>query len=290
MLSALSIGPTHRLLFAVLFASFLAGISGSAQELGPKEIIQRSAEVNRRDWDAAPDYDYFLRERDGEKIKTYEEIMLAGSRYERLVAIDDKPLSPQDEAKEQHRFQKAVAERQQESPDEREQRIGKYQEEIDRDHVLMGELTKALDFTLSGQQMLGRRQVYVLNGKPRAGYRPPNKQAKALTGMQGTLWIDAANFHWVKAEAEVVSPVWIYGFIARIEPGTHFELEQEPIADGLWMPSHFLMEARAKVLLLFPHYEQDDNTYSSYHKPGTTPTDPNHVKITIPGQALPAIH
>jgi len=290
MLSAFSIGPTHRLLFAVLFASFLAGASGSAQELGPKEIIQRSAEVNRRDWDAAPDYDYFLRERDGEKIKTYEEIMLAGSRYERLVAVDDKPLSPEDEAKEQRRFQKAVAQRQQESPSEREQRIGAYRKVIDRDHVLMGEMTKALDFISSGRQMLGRREVYVLNGTLRADYHPPNSQAKALTGMQGTLWIDAANFHWVKAEAEVVRPVWIYGFLTRIEPGTHFELEQEPIADGLWMPSHFLMEARAKVLLLFPHYEQDDNTYSSYHKPGTIPADANHVKMTIPGQAQPAIH
>lgn len=278
MAAALSIGPTRHLLFAVLFASVLAGISGSAQQLGPKEIIQRSAEVNRRDWDAAPDYDYFQRERDGEKVKTYEEIMLAGSRYERLVAVDDKPLLPEDEAKERRRFEKAVAQRQQESPSEREERVAKYQKEIDRDHVLMGELTKALDFTLSGKEMLGLREVYVLKGTPRADYRPPNKQAKALTGMQGTLWIDAANFHWVKAEAEVVRAVWLYGFVARIEPGTHFELDQAPIAEGLWMPNHFLMDAKAKVFFLFPHYERDNITYFSYHKPGTSPADANDVK------------
>jgi hypothetical protein len=278
MLSAISIGSIRQLLYAVLFASFLAGISGSAQELGAKEIIQRSVEVNRRDWDLAPGYDYTQRERDGEKIKTYEEIMLAGSRYERLVAVDDKPLSPEDEAKERRRFEKAVAQRQQESPSEREERVAKYQKEIDRDHALMAELTKALDFTLSGKEMLGRREVYVLKGTPRAGYRPLNKQAKALTGMQGTLWIDAVNFHWVKAEAEVVSPVWIYGFVARIEPGTHFELEQAPIADGIWMPNHFLMDAKAKVLLLFPHYERDDITYLTYHKPGASPAEANDVK------------
>jgi hypothetical protein len=278
MSAALSIGRTHHLLYAVLFTSFLAGVLVSAQQLGPTEIIQRSAEVNRRDWDAAPGYDYFQRERDGEKIKTFQEVMLAGSRYERLVAVDDKPLSPEDETKEQHRFEKAIAQRQQESPSEREQRVGQYQEEINRDHVLMGELVKALDFTLSGKEMLGSREVYVLKGTPRADYRPPNKQARALTGMQGTLWIDAANFHWVKAEAEVVRPVWIYGFIARIEPGTRFELDQAPIAEGLWMPTHFLMDAKAKVLLLFPHYERDDITYFSYHKPGTSPADTNSVK------------
>ncbi len=278
MLSAISMGPNRQLLCAVLFASFLAGISGSAQELGAKEIIQRSVEVNRRDWDLAPGYDYIQRERDGEKTKTYEEIMLAGSRYERLIAINDKPLPAADEAKQRRRFQKAVAEQQQESPDERQERVGKYQKEIDRDHALTGELTKALDFTLVGKEMLGRHEVYVLRGTPRANYHPLNKLAKALTGMQGTLWVDAVNFHWVKAEAEVVSPVWLYGFAARIEPGTQFELEQVPIAAGLWMPSHFSMQAKAKVFLLFPHYEQDDITYFSYHKPGTSPADAGDVK------------
>ena len=126
--------------------------------------------------------------------------------------------------------------------------------------------------------MLGRREVYVLKGTPRADYRPPNKQAKALTGMQGTLWIDTATFHWIKAEAEVVRPVWMYGFVARIEPGTHFELEQEPIVTGLWMPSHFSMEANAKVLLIFPHYEQDDITYFSYHKPDISSKNTNDVR------------
>jgi hypothetical protein len=139
MFAALSIYWTRHLLFAALFASILRGISGSAQELGAKDIIQRSVEVNRRDSDLAPGYDYSQRERDGEKIKTYEEIILAGPRYERLIAVDDKPISSEDEAKERRRFEGAVAKRQQETPDEREQWVGKYQKEIDRDHVLMSE-------------------------------------------------------------------------------------------------------------------------------------------------------
>jgi hypothetical protein len=278
MTTALSIGRTRYLLCAGLFASVLAGGEGWAQQLGAKEIIQRSVEVNRRDWDLSPGYDFSQRERDGEKTKTYEEIMLAGSRYERLVAVDDKPLSPADEAKERRRFEKAVAQRQHESPEERDHRVGQFQKEMERDHALMGELIKALDFTLLGKETLGRHEVYVLKGTPRADYRPPNQYAKALTGMQGTLWIDAVHFHWVKAEAEVVRPVWLFGFAARIEPGTQFELEQVPIATGLWMPSHFTMQAKAKVLLLFPHYEQENATYFNYRKPDTSPADADDVK------------
>ena len=32
------------------------------------------------------------------------------------------------------------------------------------------------------------------------------------------------------------------------------------------------------VLLLFPHYEQDDVTYFSYHKPGISPAETADVK------------
>ncbi len=282
MLSATTTSSTRHVLFIVAFASAFAGLFGSAQQLEPKEIIQRSVEVNRRDWDQATGYDFTQRTRDGANTRSYEEIMLAGSRYERLAAVDDNPLSPKDKAGEQQRFETAVEERQHESASERDHRVEKYRKEYDRDHALLEELTRALDFTLLGEQTLGRHEVYVLRGTPRAGYRPPNQYAKALTGMQGTLWIDSATFHWVKAEAEVVRPVWIYGFAARIEPGTHFELEQEPIPGGLWMPSHFLMNAKATVFLFFPHYEREDITYFNYRKSSRESTSRNDLLLQRP--------
>jgi hypothetical protein len=130
MRKAFFIGPIRRLLLAVLFVSVLAVMSGSAQELSAKEIIRRSVEVNRKDWDAAPDYGYSQRDREGKKIRTTEQIMLAGSRYARLLAIDDKPLSPQDEAQEQRRLQETTAQRQQESPSEHGDRVEQYQKKI----------------------------------------------------------------------------------------------------------------------------------------------------------------
>lgn len=265
MFTTLAISWVRVPVYVAVFASALA-VSETIQDLSAKEIVQRSAEVNQRDWDAASGYGYFERRRDGEKTKTYDITMVDGSRYARLVAIDDSPLSPQDEAKEKQRFEAEVARRNQENAKERSDRIGQYQKERDQDRVMMRELTNAFDFSFSGERKLGHRAVYVLQGTPRADYHPSSKPAKALTGMQGTLWIDKVNFHWVKAEAVVVRPVWIGGFVARVEPGTRFELEQAPTAEGFWMPIHFSMEAKAKVLFLLPHDEQNDNTYFGYHK------------------------
>lgn len=264
--------PLNYVLGTLLILSLATTVSVFAQELDPSKIIERSIQANEKDWNAAPEYEYLERDRDGASTKTSRVLMLFGSRYSRLVAIDDKPLPPDLEAKEALRFAAAVAQRERETQEQRERRVSEYRKERERDHVLMGELAKALEFTSVGQQMLGSHKVYVLKGEPRRGYRPPNTEAKALTAMHGTLWIDATTFHWVKAEAEVVHPVWLFGF-ARVEPGTRFELEQIPIAEDLWMPSHFSMKATAKVLFLFQHNQQEEDTYLSYQKSSSDSSD-----------------
>ncbi|MFZ0537399.1 MAG: hypothetical protein WAM47_11070, partial [Candidatus Sulfotelmatobacter sp.] len=99
-------------------------------------------------------------------------------------------------------------------------------------------------------------------------YRPPNMETEALTGMEGKLWIDRASFQWVKVEAQVMHPVSIAGFLAQVEPGTHFELEKQPVAPDIWLPRHFAMKAHAKILFVIPHRDQEDDTYFDCHKAG----------------------
>jgi hypothetical protein len=234
--------------------------------MAPAEIVRRSVEANRKDWKQLPDYDYFVREREGGGSKTYLSRMILGSRYNQLVAVNDQALSPEAAAREKQRYENEVSAREKESPERRQQRVERFQKDIERDRFFMAQLAEAFDFTMVKTDRIAGRPVYVLAAKPRRGYHPPNDQAKALTGMQGTMWIDGADFHWVKVEAKVVRPVSIEGFLARIEPGTHFELDQIRIAEGLWLPSRFLMESRAKIFLLFSRSNKEEETYSGYRR------------------------
>jgi hypothetical protein len=67
-------------------------------------------------------------------------------------------------------------------------------------------------------------------------------------------------------------PVSIGGFLAEVEPGTHFELEKAPVTDSIWLPKHFAMKSQAKVLFFFTRKSQADETYSDYHKPAPIKT------------------
>jgi len=229
-------------------------------------VIQRSVVANRLDWSAAPQYSYSERDRQDKGSKTYEVVMIQGSPYRRLVALNNALLSTADQDKEGRLMKDAIAKRRAESREERVARTAEYERERNRDRSLMDQLVEAFDFRSLGQQKLGNRDVYLLRATPRPGYRPPNIETEVLTGMRGTLWIDKDSFQWVKVAADVVHSVFIAGFLARVEPGTRFEVEKAPVADGVWLPTHFAMKSRAKILFVLTHRENEDETYFDYHK------------------------
>jgi hypothetical protein len=261
----ISIGRTNAL--PVLGVVLLCSIASTAQE-DVSSIIQRSVEANNRDWAAVPEFNNRERDRTKDGDKTYAVTMLYGSPYQRLIAVNGQPVSPQKEKEEQKKYQQAVEQRKHESPDQRAARIAKYEAERKRDRNMLDQMTSAFDFHLVGERDLDGRRVYELKATPRKGYQPPNRDTQVLTGMEGTLWIDRDTFQWVKVEAHVTRPVKIVGFLAEVEPGTHFELEKKPVAgdENIWMATHFAMKSRARVMFLIPHHGEEDDSFFDYHK------------------------
>lgn len=199
-------------------------------------------------------------------------VMIQGSPYRRLIKINGKLLPPERQSQEQQKLETTVAQRRSESEQEKDRRIGKYDEDRKRNQALMSQLTKAFEFKLTGEQTLNGHAVYVLEATPRPGYEPPDLKTQVLKGMRGKLWIDKKTFQWVKVEARVIHPVSIEGFLAQVQPGTRFELEKAPVTDHIWLPQHFAMKAKAKVLFLFSHHSQANEHYFDYHPAGAAQT------------------
>lgn len=237
-------------------------------------IIQRSIEATKADWKASPQYSYQETDREHGKSKTYNVHMIAGSPYQVLIAVDGQPLTPDEQKKEQEKLEQTTAKRKSESPDERARRIEAYDKDRKRDHAMLLELTKAFNFKLVGETQLAGREVYLIRATPRPDYQPTNDEGKVLTGMEGRLWIDKATFQWAQVTARVIQPVSIEGFVARVEPGTRFELQKVQVADGVWLFKHFAMHSRAKVLGVWKHVTQEDDTFSDYRQSGQGATLP----------------
>ena len=230
------------------------------------EIIQKSVAANEADFRAEPEFAHKMLEKGPQGSKTYLVKIIDGSPYRRLVAVNGERLSKEAEQAEEKKQEQAVQKRHSESPQERQKRIANYQKSRNRDHAMMGQLTKAFTFTLVGEEKIESFDVYHLRADPKPDYHPPNMETEVLTGMKGQLWIDKASYQWVKVMAEVVHPVSIAGFLAQVEPGTQFELEKMPVESGVWLPKHFAMKSRAKVLMMVNRSSQEDETYSDYQR------------------------
>ncbi len=220
-----------------------------------------------RDWQSAPEF--IFRERDVESdgrtktLKTQRVWMIDGSPYYELTGVNGKPLSPRKQAEEQHKLLNEVQKRRNESADTRSRRIAQYIKERRQDHALMREMADAFVFKLVGEETLNGHGVYVLDASPKPDYKPTSVETRVLTGMRGRLWIDREHQQWVKVEAEVFHPVTFGFFIAKVQPGTRFVLEQAPVSPDLWLPTHFRMTVNSSILW-WQKNSLDDETYSDY--------------------------
>jgi hypothetical protein len=253
-------------------AGFPAGSAAipSAPIPSVNEIVSRSVANNQANWKAAPEFSFTEHEiitKNGQRTdRTYRVLMIDGSPYNETIAIDGEPLSPAAQKREQAELQRVTEKRDRESPEARRQRIAKYKRGRKQDHELMSEMIAAFDFRMGGVETVDGRECYRVDAYPKPGYVPRSRDTKVLSGMKGTLWIDTKEYQWVRVEASVFRPVSFGLFIAHVEPGTEFVLDEGPVANNIWEPVHFVTKVKATILHFWSHNSTDDETYSDYRQ------------------------
>lgn len=270
-MTAVTISATSLLAFLAFAPPSFCFQGVSAAQVS--DIVTRSVAANTADWNAQPQYTHRERQLkskvDGNghiqatQSKTFEISMLEDSPYSRLVKIDGHPLNADQQQQEQIKLAAEIARRRHESVGERQARISKYRAERAEEHMLMQQMVDAFKFTMAGEQQIGGVECYVLDAHPNPAYNPPVEKARVLPGMKGRLWIDEEHYHWVKVQAEVINPVQFGLFVAKVKPGTRFELEQAPEGD-VWLPKHFSESVNATVFGFYGLRSNEEELYSDY--------------------------
>ena len=240
--------PGRYLPVLALFAVFLRG----SDVTDVQDIVRQATTEMQADWAAAPGFAFIQRDVATSKgittSKTHEVFMIEGSDYYMPIAFDDTPIPADQQKLELGRLKQEVERRSRETPEEADRRSEQYRKLRQQNGILLSEFTKAFDFRLAGEDTINAHAAYVLDARPRTGYHPPNRTAKILTGMQGRLWVDKESFHWIKAEADVLKPVSVFGLFAKVLPGTRMELEMTPVTDSVWLVSRFAVDLRLSIL------------------------------------------
>ena len=235
------------------------------------EMVRRAAIALQSDWAAAPEYAFLQRDelqRSGKPgSKTHQVVMIAGSDYYMPVAIDDRPLDSDQQTSELRNLKNEFERRNAEDPQSRQRRVENYRKQRDQNGALVTEFPNAFTFELAREETINGHESYALVATPRKRAGAASRAAKVLAGMRGKMWVEKENSHIIRAESNVIAPVSIFGIFARVLPGTHMELEMEPVTDSIWLVSRFSMTLEVSKLW-FHSTQVTSSTYSDYRLNG----------------------
>ncbi len=238
--------------------------------------MRRAIDKDIVNWQIAKDYTFLERTQENKldssghvqssKSETNEIMILYGEPFERLIKKDDNPLSAKEQKKQDDKFNEETGKRANESPEQRQKRIAKYEKEREDDRAFVREILRAYTFKLSGEEVLQGRRAWVIDGEPRADFKPQHRDARILPKIKPRFWIDQQDYTWAKVRGDVTDTISFGLVIARLHKGTQFELQQMRVNDEVWLPKNVDVHIDARVALLKNLNEEVHVTYSDYKK------------------------
>lgn len=231
----------------------------------PKEIARRAIASYERDWREQRKWAWTVSDTtysdDTKEVEVSEVAPLYGTPYERVIRKNGHPLSAEEQRREMRKYEKALKDRENETPAERAARIRKYDDSRD----FIADVPEAFNFNLKGEETIQGRPAFVIQMTPRPGFVPKTPHAAMMEHLEATMWVDKQDFCIAKAQAHVIDTISIGWILARVGPGTRFEIDQTRVADGVWMPGILKINGVAHVLLFHSKNLNEELTYSGYH-------------------------
>jgi len=241
-----------------------------------REIIRKSVELDQVNWLRMKDYTWIAKETTRSldskgKVKSedtdkWETVVLYGEPHRRLLERNNKELTEEEKRKEQQKLDKAVAKLENETEAQRAHRLAEVEKDREKDREFLREVPELYDLKIIGEQKIDGLDTWVISATPKAGYQPRHGDAKALQKIQGKVWIDKAEYQWVRIEAETTGTISYGLFLARLNAGAKLLFEQTRVNDEIWLPKFEHVSGSGRLGLVKKIALEQDLTWSNYRK------------------------
>ena len=193
--------------------------------------------------------------------KEYMDFYLGGQLVRREVKKDGKPLTADQQKKEDGRIEKRIREYDQKKAAGGEDATSK-KEKIDVSTFL-----RISNFTHPRWEEFRRQEVIVFDFAPNPAYKPRNRTEDLLHKLVGTLWVDDQARQVVRLEAHLSDSYKLAGgLLASIRKGSSLVMEQSQTHDEVWLPSYVEAHFSARLLLVSSALGDYTSKFSDYKK------------------------
>jgi hypothetical protein len=261
-------------LIVLVEAAIFSALGLCAQDV--REIVRKSVELDQANWLRMRDYTWVARNTERHldsrgktksvETEAWETLILYGEPHRRIIERNGKPLSPDEQRKQQEKLDKAVAKLEGETPDQRQRRLAELEKDREKDREFLREIPELYDFRLEGEAKVDGYDAWVIAATPKANYRPKLRDAKPLLKIKGKLWIDKAEYQWVRLEAETTDTISFGLFLARLSPGAKLVFEQTRVNDEVWLPKREFSTGTGRLGLVKKVAMEQELTWSNYRK------------------------
>jgi hypothetical protein len=185
-----------------------------------------------------------------------------------LVAINDQPLTPQQQQGETNRLAWLAG-----NPEALRKKHAREKDDADRSVRILKALPAAFLYEYVGIENAapgeGRAgsQLVRLKFRPNPSYAPPTRAEQVLSAMQGFLLIDAENKRLALIDGTLFKDVTFgWGVIGRLDKGGHFLVKQAEAGDGTWDITEMNLNITGKILLFKTLSFVSDEVFSDFHR------------------------
>jgi hypothetical protein len=203
-------------------------------------------------------------DKDGKVKKTiakeYMDFYLGGQLVRREVKKDGKPLTTDEQKKEDGRIEKRIRDYDKKKSEGED--ASKKKERIDVSTFL-----RSSDFTHPRWERFRAHEVIVFDFAPIPAYKPRNRTEDLLHKLVGTLWVDDQARQVVRLEAHLSDSFKLAGgLLASIHKGSSLVMEQARTNGEVWLPSYVDAHFSARLLLLSSALGDYASKFSDYKK------------------------
>jgi hypothetical protein len=204
------------------------------------------------------------------EVKEYTFFYLDGEEVSTLVKKDDKPLSAEEEKKENEHTQKQIAdiqknEKKKEQKEEKAKEQGK--EEKDKDDPDIEVFLRSSQFVNPRRERFRGQDVLVFDFEPNPEYKAKTMTEKLIKDLAGVIWVDEKAHDVARLEAYFVGDFHLAGgMLASVERGTSFVFEQAYLNNEVWLPTYEEAHIGARVLMVKGFKMNEITRYSDYKR------------------------
>jgi hypothetical protein len=191
--------------------------------------------VERRKWM------YVIEKQDGKQILTEEQVETGDGPLYRLLAIDGRPLQPDQRQQDDARIERLLHD-----PSEQLKAKRAHDEDEQKLETLMHLMPEAFLYDYDGL----KGNLVRVKFRPKPNYNPATYEARVVHSLAGTILIDSRQKRLVRLTGQLINPVEFgYGLLGHIDNGGTVEIGRVEVGPSQWKTALIDIQLSGRLVL-----------------------------------------